>query len=143
MIEAKHMRRVQVWQEGFWVEADMGAIEEGDVFRLIEPDGTTDGREFVAAGLPHIAVKGIEVQRVATAVQPPTVDPTAPRVRWQFPPMSRELTMILAALTGCEPENVSGVIAYGYGEIEVFTEHDDGRRLVTKCVACAPEDDKS
>jgi len=39
MIAREMMRRIEIKHEGQWVEADMGQVEPGDVFRMFEPGG--------------------------------------------------------------------------------------------------------
>lgn len=40
MIKRENYRKLEILVDGAWVQADFGQLEDGDIFRLFEPDGT-------------------------------------------------------------------------------------------------------
>lgn len=65
MISIEKMRRLEIKVGDDWVPAEIGQTEEGDTFRLFEPDGTpvlgSGGlTEFVADSRPFVRVRSDE-----------------------------------------------------------------------------------
>jgi hypothetical protein len=65
MIEAAKLRKLEIKTADGWVQADMGALEKGDVIRFSEPDGRTvfgpDGVtwELTVAESPFVKIEAI------------------------------------------------------------------------------------
>lgn len=63
MLHPDQISAIQVKVDGQWVEADFGALEPGDVFRLVDSDGTpvsdSCGRtEFRVTSHPSVECEG-------------------------------------------------------------------------------------
>lgn len=65
MLQPDQLRVLQVKLADGWVEANFGALEPGDVFRLLDTDGTvhkdSEGRsEFKVVSHPSVECEGQE-----------------------------------------------------------------------------------